>query len=65
MPTPPATIPAEADLYTLGLSSMTTVHLMVALEDHFEVEFPDHMLGRKTFQSLRSMSEAIEELQAR
>ena len=52
-----------ADLYTLGLSSMTTVHLMVALEDQFGVEFPDRLLARKTFQSLQSMAEAVEELQ--
>ena len=43
---------------------MTTVHLMVALEDQFEVEFPDRMLGRRTFQSLQSMADAVEELQS-
>lgn len=51
-----------ADLYALGLSSMTTVHLMVALEDQFGVEFPDRLLSRKTFQSLQSMLEAVDEL---
>lgn len=59
----PSTITPAADLYALGLSSMTTVHLMVALEDQFGVEFPDRMLGRKTFQSLQSMADAVEELQ--
>jgi D-alanine--poly(phosphoribitol) ligase subunit 2 len=38
------------------------VHLMLALEDHFDVEFPDHLLGRKTFESIQSISEALEEL---
>lgn len=51
-----------ADLYALGLSSMTTVHLMVALEDQFGVEFPDRLLSRKTFQSLQSMLEAVDAL---
>jgi len=41
---------------------MTTVHLMVALEDQFGVEFPDRLLSRKTFQSLQSMLEAVDEL---
>ncbi len=58
-----AALTPTADLYTLGLSSMTTVHLMVALEDQFEVEFPDRMLGRKTFQSIQAMADAVEELQ--
>ncbi len=53
-----------SDLYAAGLTSLTTVHLMLALEDHFEVEFPDKMLSRKTFESLQSISEAVEELLA-
>lgn len=53
-----------SDLYAAGLTSLTTVHLMLALEDHFEVEFPDRMLSRKTFESLQSISEAVEELLA-
>ena len=56
------TLTVDSDLYGAGLTSLTTVHLMLALEDHFNVEFPDRMLGRKVFQSIRSMSEAIQEL---
>ncbi len=52
----------SSDLYAAGLTSLTTVNLMLALEDHFDVEFPDKMLGRKTFESIQSLSEAIEEL---
>jgi acyl carrier protein len=52
----------DGDLYAAGLTSLTTVNLMLALEDHFDVEFPDKMLGRKTFESIQSLSEAIEEL---
>jgi acyl carrier protein len=36
---------------------------MLALEDAFNVEFPDRLLGRKTFASIQSIAEAIEELQ--
>ncbi len=57
-----ATLANDSDLYAAGLTSLTTVNLMLALEDHFDVEFPDKMLGRKTFESIHSLSEAIEEL---
>ena len=55
----------DGDLYSAGLTSLTTVNLMLALEDHFDVEFTDAMLGRKTFGSIRSLSEAIEDLVGR
>ena len=56
------TLGDESDLYAAGLTSLSTVNLMLALEEHFDVEFLDRMLGRKTFQSIRSLSEAIAEL---
>ena len=52
----------DSDLYEAGLTSLSTVNLMLALEEHFNVEFLDRMLGRKTFGTIRSLSEAIEEL---
>ena len=52
----------EADLYQAGLTSLSSVNLMLALEEHFDVEFLDRMLNRRTFQSIRSISEAIGEL---
>ena len=59
---PPAELAESADLYAAGLTSLTTVNLMLALEDHFQIEFPNRMLGRKTFESIESISEAISEL---
>lgn len=52
----------DSDLYEAGLTSLTTVNLMLAVEDEFSIEFPDKKLGRKTFESIRSLSEVIEEL---
>jgi acyl carrier protein len=52
----------DADLYEAGLTSLSTVNLMLALEEHFDVEFSDKMLGRKTFASIGSLSNAITEL---
>lgn len=58
----PDTIAPDTDLYAAGLTSLTTVHVMLALEDHFDVEFPDRMLARQTFDSVQSIADAIEEL---
>lgn len=56
------TLTDDSDLYAAGLTSLSTVNLMLALEEHFDVEFLDRMLGRKTFQSIRALSAAISEL---
>ena len=57
-----ATLDDDADLYEAGLTSLSTVNLMLALEERFDVEFLDRMLKRRTFQSIRALSEAVAEL---
>lgn len=57
-----ATLDDDADLYEAGLTSLSTVNLMLALEDRFDVEFLDRMLKRRTFQSIGTLNEAIAEL---
>jgi acyl carrier protein len=52
----------DSDLYRAGLTSLATVGLMLALEDSFEVEFPDSMLNRRTFKSIESLATAIDAL---
>lgn len=52
----------DSDLYEAGLTSLSTVNLMLAIEEHFDVEFLDRMLGRKTFGSIRTLAEAVTEL---
>ena len=56
-------LPEDADLYAAGMSSQASVSIMVALEDEFGVEFPDHMLKRSVFQSIASIRTALEEIQ--
>jgi acyl carrier protein len=51
-----------SDLYDAGLTSLATVNVMLALENHFDIEFPDSMLSRKTFASFESIAEAVAEL---
>ncbi len=52
----------DADLYDAGLTSLITVNLLLAIEDHFDVEFPDELLSRRTFQSIDALAEAVEDL---
>jgi acyl carrier protein len=61
---PAAQLADDGDLYNAGLTSLATVGLMLALEDAFEIEFPDNMLSRKTFGSIASLAAAVEELTA-
>ena len=49
----------ESDLYEAGLSSLTTVNLMLAIEEKFDIEFSEKLLTRKTFQSIGSLVQAI------
>jgi acyl carrier protein len=56
------TLADDADLYQAGMRSHASVNVMLALEGHFDVEFPDHMLKRSVFESIEAMRGAIEEL---
>jgi acyl carrier protein len=52
----------DSDLHYAGLTSLATVNVMLALEDRFDIEFPEAMLSRKTFSSLEAIAEAIADL---
>ena len=51
-----------SDLYNAGLTSLATVGLMLALEEQFNIEFPDNMLSRKTFASIEFIFDAVQKL---
>jgi acyl carrier protein len=53
------TLADDGDLYTAGLTSHATVTLMLALEEEFDVEFPDSLLRRRTFSSVDAIVEAL------
>ena len=58
-----STLRDSDDLYEVGgLTSFASVQLMLALEETFDVEFPEAMLKRRTFASIASISEAMNEL---
>lgn len=48
-----------ADLYAAGLSSFASVQLMLGLEEAFDIEFPDHMLNRKSFASITAIEATV------
>jgi acyl carrier protein len=54
----------HADLFRAGMTSHASVNVMLALEDAFDVEFPDNMLKRGVFGSVAAIAEAIGELDA-
>jgi acyl carrier protein len=50
------------DLYQSGLSSHASVNVMLALEDAFDIEFPDSVLRKGTFQSIAAIRGVLEGL---
>jgi acyl carrier protein len=52
----------DTDLYQVGMTSHASVNVMLALENRFDIEFPDHMLRRGVFGSIASIGAAVEEL---
>ncbi|MGV9480984.1 acyl carrier protein, partial [Gordonia aichiensis] len=50
------------DLFAVGLTSHASVNVMLALEDEFDIEFPDEALKRATFSSIQSMAEVVGKL---
>lgn len=59
-----AALAADADLYQAGMTSHASVNVMLALEDYFDVEFPDRMLTRSVFESIASIEAALAELRS-
>ena len=49
-------------LYQAGLTSLASVNVMLALEEAFDIEFPDRMLSRAVFENIAAMQGAIAEL---
>jgi acyl carrier protein len=52
----------DTDLYRAGMKSFASVQLMLALEETFDIEFPEEMLNRATFRSASAIARAVETL---
>jgi acyl carrier protein len=64
LPVDVGTLADATDLYEAGMTSHASVNVMLALEDAFDVEFPDAMLKRESFESIAAISGVIGQLQA-
>lgn len=58
----PEGVDSGADLYDLGLTSHASVNVMLALEDEFDVEFPDESLKKSTFASIDNIERVVASL---
>ncbi len=56
------TLAEDQNLYIAGLTSHASVNVMLALEEEFDVEFPDMLLKRSTFESISSLRSALDSL---
>lgn len=63
LPVDVSTLGEDADLYDAGMTSHASVNVMLALEEGFDVEFPDSMLTRSVFASIGSICAAISQLE--
>jgi acyl carrier protein len=58
----PHQVDVQADLYELGLTSHASVNVMLALEDAFDIEFPDDVLKKSTFASVKNIEQVVQGL---
>jgi acyl carrier protein len=63
IPTDMSAVSDSADLYQAGMTSQASVNVMLAIEDAFDIEFPDRMLKRSVFESIDAIASALTELQ--
>jgi acyl carrier protein len=59
------TLGNDANLFNAGMTSLASVDVILALEETFGIEFADHMMHRRTFESINTIAAAIESLQAK
>jgi acyl carrier protein len=56
-----ASVTDNDNLYEAGLSSHEAVNLMVALEESFGIEIPDHLISRGSFESINAIARTLKE----
>jgi acyl carrier protein len=59
---PVATLASDADLYHAGLTPFAAIRVMLALEEHYEIEFPVSMLRRQSFASIDAIVGCLKSL---
>jgi acyl carrier protein len=59
---PVASLEDQADLYEAGLSPLTSVHVLLAIETALNIEIPDRMLSRRLFRNIDALASALGQL---
>jgi acyl carrier protein len=59
-----AEVGRDDDLYAAGMTSHASVNVMLGLEEAFGIEFPDSMLNRAMFGTIRAIDDALATLGA-
>jgi acyl carrier protein len=62
LPVDVATLQAYDDLFQAGMTSHNSVNVMLALEEEFDVEFPEEMLQKSTFESIEAICTSVTSL---
>jgi len=57
-----STLDDDADIFDAGMTSHASVNVVLALEEAFDIEFPQDMLRRSTFESVSSIRDAVAQL---
>ena len=63
LPVDVASLAGDDNLYQAGMTSHASVSVMLALEDRFDIEFPDAMLTRSAFESIDAITDVVSQLQ--
>ena len=59
----PERLSEHDDLYEAGMSPHASVNVMLALENEFDMEFPEQMLHPAVFDSIGTIASAIAQLE--
>jgi acyl carrier protein len=62
LPEDPSLLKDDDDLFKAGMTSHASVNVMLALEDEFDIEFPESMLRKSTFETIGAMRAAVSQL---
>lgn len=62
LPVEVETLGDDDDLFQAGMTSHASVNVMLALEDSFDIEFPEPMLRKSTFESISAIRTSIGQL---
>lgn len=62
LPHAAADLRPDADLFDLGMSSYNAVQIMMALEERYDIRFPDELLRKEHFATLGRLASAVRSL---